>query len=269
MRGITAYFDESGHSSETNFVSIAAFAAEADVWSKFDGDWRRVLQSADAPYLHMREFAHSRGVYLGWDEGRRRQLLAGAVEAINANGLKAIGAAISVAEFRALSHQAQEAFQDPFFCCLQETSYGVALQGLHEPDDLQIRSVFSQQDEFGGKLRLLWDSLRAKRGEFEKLEPIEFADMREVPGLQAADVLAYELRHFYHLRQTKPQNKPRWPFQQIVRYQRRVLGASMLKYLPGWYLQLQATGGFDEAMSKIMSRPTSFLPLLAQLTPSL
>ncbi len=55
---LTAFFDESGHFSATEFFSLTAFVAKDSDWALFDDRWREALTRSCAPYLHMREFAH-------------------------------------------------------------------------------------------------------------------------------------------------------------------------------------------------------------------
>lgn len=56
---LIGFFDESDHSSATEFFAMAAFVAQGSQWVAFDEQWRNVLNSHGAPYLHMREFATS------------------------------------------------------------------------------------------------------------------------------------------------------------------------------------------------------------------
>ena len=65
-----------------------------------------------------------------------------------------------------------------------------------------------------------------------------FANMREVQMLQAADLLAFELRRYYSNLRKAPDVPMRWPLQQIL-LQQRVLGIRFIKLLPRWYMWLQ------------------------------
>ncbi len=264
---LTAYFDESGHSSLATFVSIAAFVADEADWARFDPVWQAALSTYDVPYLHMREFAHKRRCFAGWAEERRRGLLAACVSAINSVPAVAVGAAISVDDFNKLPDPAKEGFLDPFFCCFQEAVRGAAIRGVFDAPMEKVRMVFSQQDEFRGRAVALWEALSATIDVKHRMDTITFANMRDVPGLQAADLLAYELRHFYHLRATRPDLPPRWPFKTIVTHQWKAYGARMLKFLPSWYLQLQAHGVVEDGMSTLMQDPGTYLPLLLELHP--
>lgn len=264
---LVGYFDESGHSAGTDFFALAAFVAEDTDWVAFDSMWRDALREAGAPYLHMREFAHSLGPFSGWAEARRRGLLAGCITAINSVPATAVGATMSTACFAALPEEARSALRDPFYCCFQEVVRGVAVAACLTPPGNRVSMVFSRQDEFGSSAQQLWNVMAETIDVKHRMGPLSFNDMREVPALQAADLLAYELRHHYHLRRVRSTAAARWPFVQIVRHQRAAYNARMLKYLPAWYLQAQADGSFDELMSAMLSNPEKHRPQLCEMFP--
>lgn len=258
---LVGFFDESGHSSGTEFFALAAFVAQDSHWVAFDEQWRNALSRHGAPYLHMREFAHWVGPFKGWTEDRRKGLLGDCVTAIKSIRAIAVGAAMSVEDFKKLDYEAQSTLQDPFFCCFQEVVRGAALNAHLEREGLKVQMVFSRQDEFRAMASKLWNVMAKHIDVNERMASLEFQDMRTVPGLQAADLLAYEFRHFYHLRQTKPGTPSRWAFKEIVRHQWEAHGARMLKYLPNWYLESQADGTFDEVMSVMLSNTAKFSEL--------
>jgi hypothetical protein len=117
---------------------------------------------------------------------------------------------------------------------LQEVLYGATLEA--RPDDERVRIVYSRQDEFRGKFQSLYRVLERR---YPRLDTLTFGDMRITPGLQAADLLAYELKRFYKNKVTRPDISLRWPMRTIL-LQQHVLRVHMLKYLPRWYLRLQA-----------------------------
>jgi len=180
-RMLTGFFDESGHSSATEFFALAAFVAEDADWATFEGLWRQVLAQSGAPYLHMREFAHRVGAFKGWTEDRRRGLLAGCVAAIKSIRAIAVGAATSVIDFRALTPEAQSKLQDPFFCCFQEVVRGAALNAYFEPQGSRVRMVFSQHDQFSSMARKLWDVMAETIDVKDRIGSLAFEDMPVSP----------------------------------------------------------------------------------------
>src|SRR5712692_3211979 len=92
MTKARAYFDESGNEELPGYFGVAGFAGSDYQWSIFEKLWKEALDGAAAPYLHMREFAHSVEAFEGWkgDDSRREQLMAGVVRAILESGLSAV-----------------------------------------------------------------------------------------------------------------------------------------------------------------------------------
>ncbi len=262
-----AFLDESGHSSATEFFALAAFVADYTDWPAFDHLWQEALRGAQAPYLHMREFAHRVGPFLGWTEEQRRALLGRCVKALNSIPAVAVGAAVSIADFNTLDSEARSALRDPFFCCFQEVVRGVTLNAQFEPADMRVRMVFSQQDEFGASAKQLWSVMAETIDVGPHMGSLEFANMRDVPALQAADLLAYELRHHYHLRKTKPMSPARWALREIVHHQHAAYNARRLKYLPAWYLKAQAEGTFDSLMEAMLSDPSKHRQKWSEMIP--
>lgn len=256
---LTAFFDESGHFATSGFFSVASFVAQKTEWPVFSDNWRTALHESGAPYLHMREFAHSVGPYASWTERQRRGLMSGCLAAINATRAVAVGAVLQVDDFNVLSDECRSRMQNPFFCCLQEVVRGAAINGVFEDPSAKVDMVFSVQDEFHGKAVLLHEAMTRMSDVKKRIGTLSFMDMRDHPELQAADLLAYELRHHYQLGTNRPPPPTRWPFRQIVEHQRNVLGARMLKFIPGWELRAQAESCYDQVMAAVLSDPEVLL----------
>jgi hypothetical protein len=141
---------------------------------------------------------------------------------------------MAVDDFNSFSAEQKAKWVDPYFMLLQEVMYGATLEA--RSDDERVRISYSQQDEFRGRFEDLYRVLRRR---YQRLDTLTFEDMRTTPGLQAADLLAYELKRFYKNRVTRPDIPLRWPMRNIL-LQQHVLRVHMLKYLPWWYLRIQA-----------------------------
>jgi hypothetical protein len=205
-----AFGDESGHSASPGFYSMGMWVGPESAWERFDKAWRMVLDAFEILHLHMREYAHSLGPFKGWEELQRRQLMTAVLLVLEKANVFPLVAALSIAEYRRLTQVQQLRLRDPFFTCLQETIRGCGLFLLEDPNKEKVRIIYSRQDEF--------------------------------PGLQAADLLAYESFRYCQIVQKNLSPKVRFPFQRILDMQPR--GDWMFKYLPYWYLHLQASGGW-------------------------
>ena len=228
-------FDESGSSGEGGFVSIAGFVATEERWAAFDAVWNAALAKHGAPYLHTTDLANFKRIYKGWTVDQQRALVADLMTAIWGMGrVVAIGSTLAVDDFNSFSVEQRAKWVDPYYMLLQEVLYGATLEA--RPDDERVRIIYSQQDEFRGKFERLYRVLQRR---YPRLDALTFGDMRQTPGLQAADLLAYELKRFYKNKVTRPDIPLRWPMRTIL-LQQHVLRVHMLKYLPWWYLRIQA-----------------------------
>lgn len=248
-----AYFDESGGEALPGYFGIAGFFGSEHQWGIHDRLWQEALQATGAPYLHMREFAHSVGAFTEWrnDQARRERLMAGIVAAILQSELTPVGSAMRVGDFDALTEEERIRFQSPYFCCLQDVLYGFALMTLDEDPEVEVQVTGDRNDQHHEKARKLHRALRRTGGLFVNLaEELNFADMQQTIGLQAADLLAYEMVKELRNQDARPQDRVRWPLDQILLDPESPRG-KMLKYTTAEMLRAQAAGQWEERKGDI------------------
>ena len=244
--------DESGMNENSNFFSMAAFVADHSTWKEFNPLWRAVLAKQGLDHFHMWQFAGYRGPFKGWTENKRRQLMAELLEVIARFRLLGIGAVVRIADYTRLPLAQRKAFIGPYMICFYETVYGLGLVAEGGFPGERLSFIYSQQDEFKAQMTRYWNHAKAQTDYGSELGILSFQSMKKVPGLQAADLLAWEIRHFYHLREVRPDLPMRYPLRMLVGHQRR-LDHRKLKYLPGWYVEFQVKGVHAEAMKVIFS----------------
>ena len=195
--------------------------------------------------LHMREFSAQQKAFKGWDEPKRKRLMAGAIAAIKKTRLTAVGAAMSTEVFNSLDKLQKSRMQDPYYCCLQEVLYGFALVGDDAPPDDATTIIASRQDEYSGKAKLMWRTLKTVGWPYSRCDYLLYRDMRGIPGLQASDLLTYEMTKELSNQDNRPNDARRWAFDQILRDQasRRSL---FIKFLTKDYIVAQSNLAADE-----------------------
>lgn len=249
-----AYFDESGSEEPPDYFGVAGFVGSDSQWSVFDELWNHALATTDAPYLHMREFAHSVDAFTDWkgDSARREQLMAGVVAAVLQSDLTAVGSALRVADFAALTKKQRTRLRSPYFCCLQEVLWGFAVTTLYEDPKVEVHVTGDRHRQHEDTTRKLIRALRKIGEPFANLsDELNFADMRQTPGLQAADLLAYEMVKELKNQDARPEDQMRWPLDQILSEPESPHG-KMLKYITAEMLQAQAAGQWDRLKSDIL-----------------
>ncbi|HKF53191.1 MAG TPA: DUF3800 domain-containing protein [Candidatus Acidoferrales bacterium] len=226
LPGLTRYIsfvDEAGHAEDPkqHFLCLAGLLAKEAAWRKLEIEW--VEACADAGLVkpfHMKHLAGPRGEFKGWPEAKRQALLGPLVKAIEDAGVIPIGSVVSLDWYRSLSPTHQVEVKDPHFLAFQALTYQIAAAASIQLEMGPVTMVYAHHPEHSNGLANthdLWDAVR-------KYNPIVGFFMQsyvpgepaEQPGLQAADLWAYELRH--HFEVIRPAQKtPRWPFQQFVK----------------------------------------------------
>lgn len=218
-----SFVDESGHSKDFSqkFLCLAGLIARKESWEALNEKWSTELrrEGLTRPF-HMRDFAARRGEFDGWDETRRRRLLGNLLSIIESSQGVPIGSVISLEAFRRLRDDAQEGFRDPHFMAFQNLTFHLAVAAFLANEPGPVTMIYAHHPEYSeglGSTKQLWEAVKAHNGMVRmQMESYSCGEQADYPGLQAADLWAYELRH--HFDSIRPsEKKPRWAFQQFVR----------------------------------------------------
>lgn len=193
----TAYMDETGHAADDaqRFCGMAGFLAPADRWEVFEGKWKQVLVDFKIPYFHMKEFAHSEGVFAGWrgKELKRRKLFGTLLNKIAAIHPIPIGSITSLDAYRALTDEDRMIHHDPYLRSLLDCSGMPGIVLRDQPPEVRYAVVFSEQTEFRHRAESVYQMIRKGFTFASRMMYPDFKDMRALVPLQAADIIAYEL----------------------------------------------------------------------------
>ena len=73
---IAAYLD--GAIKDYRSMTLTCLAATEDVWAKLESGWRQVCKDhGDVPFIHMTDLWTCNGIYKGWDQDQRDNLIQG------------------------------------------------------------------------------------------------------------------------------------------------------------------------------------------------
>lgn len=193
---LTTSFDVSIDQPEQKFLVMAGFVSSADRWGEFDRAWRARLARDDLPYFHMHPFAHSIGIFTGWDsqEQRRRTLLSDLLNLISEHVYYKFGVTVQTEASDALAIT----FRTDYVTAIEVAGRVMAI----EVESWRRRNKYRNQAEHVfedgdlGKGRLA-SAVKGVTG----MEPL-FRSKKDIPDkgivgftpLQASDILAYELK---------------------------------------------------------------------------
>lgn len=258
--GGKAFFDESSN-EKPGYYAVAGFVGSQAQWNDFGRMWGEALDSTGAPYLHMREFAHSVDAFEGWkgQKDRREKLMDGVVKAVRGSALIPVGSAMRIADFEALPEEGRSRLRSPYHCCLQDVLYGFALMAeelkyLEPLVPALVRVTGDQHADFAADAKRMYKVLRGSSPWFDYLGPeLGYADMRVTPGLQSADLLAYEMTKELANQDLRPEDRMRWPLDQIIDAGDLPFGKA-LKYNTAAMLRAQGDGSWMRDRTAIIQK---------------
>lgn len=164
----------------------------------------------------MADFESDYQEFAGWkDAGRHVPAIKSLIGLINKYKLLGFGTGILMDAYDEIITGGihQQFFPSPYFICFQECISVLPKMFVDRPEkDAEVAFFFDQHDQFAPHALALYNSttdspfFRART----KIKGLTFADRRQVMGLQAADILAYEifkrLDHF-HFDKLRPERK--------------------------------------------------------------
>jgi Protein of unknown function (DUF3800) len=226
LRGLTKYLsfvDEAGHAKDPkqSHLCLAGLLATEAAWEKLDSEWRSVCtaEGLNGPF-HMKDFAGRRKEFTGWREDKGRRLLSELISTVRRAEAIPIGSVVCFRGFNALPVRVCKGFKDPHFLAFQTLSYQIAAASEFARPPGPATMVFAHHPEHSeglGNTTQLWEAVREHNPIVRLfMESYVCGQQADYPGLQAADLWAYELRH--HFEVIRPAGRePRWPFMQFVK----------------------------------------------------
>jgi hypothetical protein len=190
--------------------------------------------------------------------------MAGVVKAITESDLSAWGSAMKVEDFNGLTTEERSRSVSPYFCCLQDVLYGFALMTFDEPIPVRMRVIGDQNDENEELAKKLLRSLRRSaimpryrgtpQASFQNLsDELEFANSRQTLGLQAADLLVYEMVKELRNQDSRPEDRMRWPLDQILGDPESPQRNGLIFYTAAM-LKAQVTGQWAQQGASVVSK---------------
>lgn len=225
MLMLTGYFDETGNprDEEQKFNGMAGLIAPEVNWLNFEIAWRRVLRGFQIPYFHMREFAHSIENFKSFkgDEPKRQSLFRQLLDIIDLANPLPMGWIVPLEIYRSLSARDRDTFGEPYYrgfvhCTLLSAPLHASNQSPEEIANERIGLVFSDQVEFKYKALRYYDTAKQMFPLLQRVKPPSFDDMRQLVPLQAADIVAFEMKKEYERRLYYPKKDPRYGYQRLV-----------------------------------------------------
>jgi hypothetical protein len=188
MTRFTVYFDASGHPDGTKVLSVAGFIATVEHWIRIERKWKKVLGDYGVASLHMKDFAHSTGEFVGWKENKtkRRLFLSALIDILRPLVHASFACSVDLVEYRRVDELMRvRKLISPLALtgikCIGTARERAEEMGIKNED---IRFVFEDGDQDRGNLASCIEHDFGFAPTFEKKS--------SSVAFQAADLLAYE-----------------------------------------------------------------------------
>ena len=222
LKNYTFIGDETGIDANSKICAVAGLVGGEKAWEKFDKKWRGVLEIEDIPYFHAVECERGTENFYGLDVMKRGKIVDRLVQIIMNSTLDIYSYGLVKPHFAAWSEDDRKWFtngnpDDPYYLVLDHLFVGSS-QAADELEKIEkIEYVFEEQNEFEQEATRIFKELRAgsQWPNHFRLGEINFPESTpenriKYPGIQAADLLAYETFRHLQNKHFKPDLKPEW-----------------------------------------------------------
>ncbi len=200
---LAGYFDESGLDEKSQTFCIGGYVADSKDWFELTRAWERLLVEAGVSYFHMAEFESRQGEFKDWSDAKRFGFIKDLLALINSTDVWGIGCGVVKADYERISAEfiargkvTPRWYRHPYLLAFQHCLVETCIQAEDVHPREKIAFVFDQQAEFHARAEKVYDELTSsgKWPRAFRLGSLRFASKRDAIPLQAADLMAYELR---------------------------------------------------------------------------
>lgn len=207
---VSVYIDESGtHGSPVTI--LGGWVGRLGQWATFDPKWQRLLKRGHLTYFHSKKLKHTQGEFKGWTVAQKKEFMAAAAKL----GTKNLGFGFAIIlgedDYQAhyvAGHRPKEVQLDSRYGLCFRYCLGIipelAMQTFKQ-EDLEISFVLESGHVNYGDADRIFSKVKKSRLPNEQkiirtLKSLTTGDKIDFPGLQMADVIAYNA--FQHATKT-------------------------------------------------------------------
>lgn len=212
---LVGHFDDSGLDERSGSLWLAGYVARMEYWFEFSRSWNQALARHRVRALHTTDLVNSRGAFAGWTPDDQRSLLDDLISVINSSNLVGIGAGIVKADYQRLVVDSgflkgvgltEAWWKHPYLLVFQHLVVEVIVGMRHLPASERINFIFEEQNSYAFRCRRVFSSMSNFRvwPRGDRLGSVDFSPKACSTPLQAADLLAYELRRKLDRHLTEP-----------------------------------------------------------------
>ena len=203
---LKSYFDRSGQ-EDAAFMTLSGIAATDEMWGEIEENWLGILRLTDpkATYMHMVEAVPLRGEFSkdkGWDDDKVSGIINSLISYLSMipkDKYYQIACTIDMTAYRKLlgeSYQLDSPVDICNECCVERMMHWYLFE-YKGGFDVEASYYFDQGEPFEPVFRAKWNRELVRASELNEytiwshIKHVGEAIMRDTPGLQVADMLAW------------------------------------------------------------------------------
>jgi hypothetical protein len=195
------YVDASGNEPSKPHIVLAGFVSDVPRWEKFSDAWQAVLDKPPKiEYFKMQEANSLKGQFLHFDRDARDSRVMDFLAVIERHVAIRVHCSMGWEDYRSVfSGKTPRRFDDPYYLCFFHLMSDVMLFQVKNQIPEPVDFVFDEEGAIEQRALSWYDQFKKQAGPiFEPYlgkRPV-FEDDKVILPLQAADMLAWHVRHF-------------------------------------------------------------------------
>ena len=194
MANAHAYFDESGTHDGSPVLCVAGYIIPENARQEFNEKWTETLQRKGLTHFHMVDCAHGNGEFAALSKNDRIYVQTRLIDLIKDSSARGIGAMIVASVYEQLMPYHPNMGSAYNYCiwhCLEAAHLWIEELGTPVKIDYHFEQGHKSDGEADRIMQFAFSKI-GSRGPFGYASHT-FVDKREVPGVQAADLLAWQM----------------------------------------------------------------------------
>jgi hypothetical protein len=241
------YVDESGKLGKSDYTSSCGYVSHISEWQRFAQEWENCRFHWGVPPIHMaaimfperdKEWLEIQRKWGSQWERKRDEMLAELCMIVRHSHVNCVGAVVDSGHFKAMQDsEFKKAAKNPLYLAFHELVMSAIEETEKVSSEVEIGLILDDDQDYSiGCYRLLNDLKLQFPKVKKRIASMCFVDDRIYPGVQAADVIAYEARRLMVERKSNPEFPPSPLFVALtmdLSHQPRLYTAAILDTLEG------------------------------------
>ena len=202
--GIQAYIDDSGSGGDSAWFVLAGYTSSKDAWDRFGPAWSEALREPPSIDVFKSSQAESlKGAFAGFTRDQADAKIAKLITVIRVHAERALHIRVKQKHYNRIirANGLPAIWDDPYyFLFMGLLSMAVSME-KHLGDNEAVEFIFDSNQRLerpSNRLRRQMDDVPLFTN---RIADVRFQNDRDTPGLQSADLLAWQLRRRFSVSQ--------------------------------------------------------------------